>query len=162
MIAGNHELMAQTVDHVAVSCLKVLAMKEEKKKPMMIGLAVLCLGLAGAIAYMNRPKRSGLDSVPRGQMIWVKCGNPDCETEYEIDEKDYWEYIEKHRNPMSLSVPPLTCKDCEKRSIFRAVKCGKCGIVFFHGTNKTSFADTYPECGFSKMKEQRRSGRGER
>ena len=133
-------------------------MKAQNKKLIQIVVIMLCLGLAGAIVCVSRPGRSGLDSIPRGQMIWVKCSNPDCGAEYEIDEKDYWEYIEEHRNPMSLSVPPLTCKDCEKKSIFRAVRCEKCGLVFFHGTNQTSFADTCPECGFSKMKEQRRSG----
>ena len=134
-------------------------MIEGKKKPVMIGFIVVCLGLAGAIAYMSRSERSGLDSVPRGQMIWVKCRNPDCATEYQIDNKDYWEYIEKHRNPMLLSVPSLICRDCEKGSVFRAVKCEKCGLVFFHGTVHGDFADTCPECGFSKMEEQRRSGR---
>ena len=137
-------------------------MKEGKKKPIKIAIIIVCLGLAGAIAFMSRPGRSGLDSVPRGQMIWVKCGNPDCGAEYQIDNKDYWEYIEKHRNPMSLSVPPLTCRGCEKKSIFRAVKCEKCGLIFFHGTNQTSFADTCPECGFSTRGEQRRSGHNER
>ena len=143
-------------------CMRVESMKESKKKQIKITVVIVCLGLAGAIVYMSRPERSGLDSVPRGQMIWVKCGNPDCGAEYEIDNKDYWEYIEKHRNPMSLSAPPLTCRDCGKRSIFRAVKCEKCSLVFFHGTNQTSFADTCPECGFSKMKEQRRPGHNER
>ena len=38
------------------------------------------------------------------------------------------------------------------------VKCEKCGLVFFHGTNQTSYSDTCPECGFSKMKKQRESG----
>ena len=137
-------------------------MEESKKKQMMIGLIVMCLGLAAAIAYMSRSKRSGLDSVPRGQMIWVKCRNPDCAAEYEMDNKDYWEYVEKYRNPMSVSVPPLTCRDCEKKSVFRAVKCEKCELLFFHGTVRGGYADTCPKCGFSKMKEQRTSGREER
>jgi hypothetical protein len=137
-------------------------MTESNKKLIKIVTVIVCLGLAGAIVYTSRSRRSGLDSIPRGQLIWVKCGNPDCATEYEIDEKDYWEYIEEHRNPMSLSVPPLTCKDCEKTSIFRAIKCEKCGLVFFYGTNQTSFADTCPDCGFSKRKEQRTPGRDER
>lgn len=137
-------------------------MKEGKKKQIMIGSIVVCLGLASAIAYMSRPRRSGLDSVPRGQMIWVKCRNPDCGAEYQIDNKDYWEYIEEHRNPMSLSVPSLICRDCEKKSVFRAVKCEKCGLLFFHGTVRGGFADTCPKCNFSRMKEQRTSGREER
>jgi len=137
-------------------------MKEGDKKLIKTVIIIACLGLAGAIVYLSRTERSGLDSVPRGQMIWVKCSNPDCGTEYEIDEKDYWEYIEQHRNPMAMSVPPLTCKECQKKSIYRAVKCEKCGQIFFHGTNQTSFADTCPKCGFSKMAEQRRSGQHER
>jgi len=136
--------------------------KEGNKKLIKIAIIIVCLGLAGVIVCMSRPGRSGLGSVPRGQVIWVKCNNPDCGTEYEIDEKDYWEFVEKQRDPMSLSMPALICKDCGKRSVFRAVKCLKCGLVFFHGTNRTSFADTCPECGFSKMKEQRGSGSDER
>ena len=133
-------------------------MEEGKKRQTMIGFIVVCLSLATAIAYMSRSKRSGLDSVPRGQMIWVKCGKLDCGAEYQIDNKDYWEYVEKHRNPMSLSAPALTCRDCENRSAFRAVECEKCGLIFFHGTIHGGFADTCPNCGFSRMKEQRTSG----
>jgi len=137
-------------------------MKEGDKKLIKTVIIIVCLGLAGTIVYMSRPRRSGLDSVPRGQMIWVKCANTDCGAEYEIDNRDYWEHIEKHRNPMSLSVPALVCRNCGKKSVFRAVKCEKCGLIFFHGTNQTSFADTCPGCGFSKMKERRRSGHEER
>jgi ribosomal protein L37E len=134
-------------------------MKKANKKLIKIFIIIVCLGSAGAIAFKSRSGRSGLDSVPRGQMIWVKCSNPDCQAEYEVDNKDYWEYVEEHRNPMSLSVPPLICRQCDKKSVFKAVKCEKCGLVFFHGTNQTSYADTCPKCGFSKMKKQRESGR---
>lgn len=136
-------------------------MDEGKKRQLMIGVTVVCLGLATAIAYMSRSGRSGLDSVPRGQMIWVKCGKADCGAEYQIDNKDYWEYIEEHRNPMSLSIPALVCRDCESKSVFRAVKCEKCGLIFFHGTVRGNFADTCPECGFSRMEEQRKPGHEE-
>ena len=88
-------------------------MKENSRKLIKIATIIVCLGLAGAIVYISRPARSGLDSVSRGQMIWVKCRNPDCAVEYQIDNKDYWEYVEEHRNPMSLAAPSLICRDCE-------------------------------------------------
>ncbi len=134
-------------------------MEERKKKPIMLGVIVVCLVLAGAIAYMNRPKRSGLDSIPSGQMIWVKCANSDCGAEYQIDRKGYLEYKEKHQNPMSLSAPPLVCEKCEKKSVFKAVKCEKCGLIFVYGAAPKGFADRCPECGYSKIEEQRKRGR---
>ena len=135
-------------------------MEESRKKPIMIGAIVVCVAVAGAITYMNRSKSSDtFDNMKRGEMIWVKCRNPDCEAEYQIDEKDYFTYLRE--NPVGLTTPPLFCEKCGEESVFKAVKCEKCGLVFEPGAVPKDFPDRCPnpQCGYSKTEEIRKRAR---
>lgn len=100
-------------------------------------------------------KTSGLESI---EMLWVKCNNPDCEAEYQTSKRGYFEYAQKHIDPMAMVAPPAVCKKCGKESIYRAEKCGNpdCGLVFFRGTVPNDFADRCPECGYSETEEIRK------
>ena len=129
-------------------------MEDSKKKPIMVVVVLVCLGLAGAVTYMSRTESGGAESLERGEMMWVKCNNPDCGAEYQIDTKDYLMYIQEHMKGMST--PPLVCKECGKKSVYKAVKCGKCGLIFFSGTVSEDIADRCPECGFSKTEDDRK------
>ena len=123
-------------------------MEDSKKKPIMIGVVVACLVLAGLITYTSRSGKTGLEAMKSGEMIWVKCSNPDCGAEYQVDKKDYLEHLQKRQ--------PLTCKECGQDSLSRAVKCEKCGLVFFMGASGfDDFQDRCPECGYSKIEEDR-------
>ena len=136
-------------------------MEESKKKPIMIAVVVACLILAGIITFATKSGSSGgFDSIKRGEMIWVKCSNPDCGAEYQIDNKDYLEYIKEHSSPMSLVAAPLVCKECGQESVYKAVKCAKCGLVFFSGTVPNDFADRCPECSYSQTEEGRKKAAG--
>lgn len=129
-------------------------MEEGTKKAVMVIIVVVCLTAAGVITYMTR---SGGGSVLRpGTMIWVKCNNPDCAAEYEIDQKDYLDFIRENAIPGFATVPPMKCEQCGEDSVFRAVKCEECGKVFFPGTVEGSYQDKCPDCGYSKLESRRR------
>lgn len=114
-----------------------------------------CLILAGLIVYLNLPNATGIDAIDPGEKMLVKCANPDCVTSYEIEKRDYYDYVQKNANPAAMSVPPLICQKCSKESIYRAEKCSKCQTIFFYDEKDVDFPDTCPECGYSAMRAAR-------
>jgi predicted Zn-ribbon and HTH transcriptional regulator len=131
------------------------------KNTIYVIVIAVCLVLAVVIFLVTRGGGSaGLDTMQRGELTWVMCNNPACKATYEIDLKDYYtELQEKARiNPVMAGTPALVCKECNEESIFRAVKCEKCGHMFFHG-NPADFDDRCPECKFSKIEDERRKRR---
>jgi len=119
-------------------------------------LALFLLG--GVITYITHPVESGTE-VFKGQLVWVKCSNPDCEEAYQMDKKVYFDSVEElvRQNPMSMQTPPLVCQKCGKENIYRAEKCEKCGLIFFRGAaGRGDFADRCPECGYSRSEEIRK------
>ena len=134
-------------------------MDEDKKKKIMMIVVIACLVLAGGITYLTQSDGmdSGLDEL-KGQMIWVKCGNPDCGTTYEMDKKEFYEFIQANMNldnPMA-SAPPLPCNKCGKKSIYQAVKCEKCGEIFFANAKANDYSDRCTKCGYSHTEETRK------
>ncbi len=105
----------------------------------------------------------GIKSIKGEDLMWVMCQNPNCKSAYQIDKKDYYTQIdEKMRaNPMSIQTPALTCQKCGQNSVYRAVKRPKCGHMFFYG-KRGDFDDRCPECGFSKMEDERKKARERR
>jgi hypothetical protein len=73
-------------------------MTSDKKKLAMLGIIVVCFGLAVGITVYRRHKEGsvprGIESIKRGDMTWVKCDNAACEAEYQMDKRDYFEYLE--------------------------------------------------------------------
>jgi hypothetical protein len=64
-------------------------MEDSRKKPIMIGVIVVCLIVAGLITFAKRSgSKSGIDSIPDEKMTWVKCNNPSCKAEYQMSEKE--------------------------------------------------------------------------
>ena len=127
-------------------------MEESKKKPIMIAIVVACLVLAGTITYITSSGGSGgIDSIKRGEMVWVKCSNPDCVAEYQMGKRDYYEYIEEHQ--VGMSNPALVCKECGEETVYRAEKCPECGAIFFLGSVRGDYQDRCPECGYSKTEQ---------
>lgn len=132
-------------------------MEESKKKAIMIVVIVACLVLAGTITYRRTVGASEDLSAFAGQTIWVVCTNEDCEAQYMMDKKDYYEDVTKKGK--GFSIPALVCKDCGEESIYITEKCEKCGTVFFKGSVQEagSFSDTCPECGHSAFETKRRN-----
>jgi ribosomal protein L40E len=118
-----------------------------------------CLILAGIIFLVTKSGGTGgVEDLPRGEMYLVKCNNEACGATYEIDRVDYYKAVDQkaRANPMSLQTPALVCQKCGKESVFRAVKCEKCGNVFFWG-NPSDFNDRCPKCGYSAEEAKRKA-----
>ncbi len=137
-------------------------MEEGKKKTIMIGVIVVCLVLAGAVTYFRtvgaREDLSGF----AGQMIWVVCTNTDCGVQYSMDKQVFYE--EAKKKGKGYAVRALTCKECDEDSLYKAIKCEKCGEVFFKGAvmKEGVFEDTCPECGHSELKAKQQKMLGQK
>ena len=128
-------------------------------------IIVACIVLAALVFVLTRGGSGGIDSLKRGELIWVKCKNKSCNAEYQMDNKDYHEALQEKMkaNPMMMTLP-LTCKKCGKDSVFKAVKCEKCGTVFFEGAaGLDDFSDRCPKCGHSAteaLRKERKAQQG--
>jgi len=127
-------------------------MEESKKKRIMVGIIVVCLGLAGIITFRTLSGGPGIPGHFAKEMTWVKCRNPDCGAGYEITKMEYFKYVQKHDDPRLSEAPPLVCTKCGQKGIYIAIKCEKCGLVFERGTIPGDFEDRCPnpECSYSK------------
>ena len=138
-------------------------MEDSKKKPIMIGVIIVCFAVAGLVFFTRGSGSGGIDDIPDDKMTWVKCNNPSCKAEYEMSEKQYFKAMAKRFNPNpNAGPPPLTCEKCGKESVFQAVKCvnPSCGEVFFRVTN--DFFDRCPKCKQSETEEIRKKRLAER
>lgn len=134
-------------------------MEDSKKKPILIGIIVGCIVLAGVILYTTMLKPTGgIPSKFAKEQVWVKCNDKDCGSEYEMNKKAFFEFIEK--NAVGMTAPPLKCEKCSKDTVYRAVKCEKCGKVFFYG-NPGDYADRCPDCSYSKIENDRKAAAGQ-
>ncbi|MBA7539701.1 hypothetical protein ES705_31982 [subsurface metagenome] len=135
-------------------------MEESRKKPVMIGVIVVCIIITGLITFARRGGGSGgIDGIPDDEMTWVKCSNPSCKAEYEMSKQRYHKEVQERYNRMVQTTPLLTCKQCSKDSLFRAVKCANpsCGIVFIEGIEgRKNPPDRCPDCGKSETEEIRK------
>ncbi|MDD5063220.1 MAG: hypothetical protein PHQ35_00470 [Phycisphaerae bacterium] len=134
-------------------------MEEGKKKIIMIGIIVACIVAAIVITVASQSGADGgIASIKRGTMIWIKCRSPKCENTWQMDKKDYFEYIEKNRSGMT--VPGIVCPKCNEASGYRAEKCQKCDIIFERGTGN-DLPDRCPKCGYSALEDMRKKARGD-
>lgn len=118
----------------------------------MLGACGVLLATAGSKPVY--PKKGGLSSEEAAWKIWVKCRNPQCQAEYQMTEKEYFEYVKKHHDPKTMKPGPLVCKKCGRKSAYRAIKCKGCGSVFFYPSKKgRGYGDGCPKCGYSRIKE---------
>lgn len=141
-------------------------MDEGKKKPIMIGVIVGSVVLAGAITFMARgPSSEGLNSIPAEKMIWVTCRNDKCGANYEMQMREYYgqmEDIQKQSGAMMMMAPPLICEKCNEESIYKAFKCPKCGAIFEGNIKKGDFEDRCPKCGSSEIERRRKEKAADR
>jgi hypothetical protein len=138
---------------------------DESKKPILIGVIVVCLVGAGGITWWTRGKKSqGINSIPADDITWVKCRKPGCEAEYDMSTREYYSTLEARQkeNPAMLMMPTLICRECNDESLYRAEKCAKCGLVFEVGWKRGDFEDRCPKegCGFSQIEADRKAAAG--
>jgi hypothetical protein len=130
-------------------------------KSAMVGIIVVCLGLAVLIFYKFGSASEGPDlDVFEGELVWVKCANPDCKQAYQMDKKKYFEQVQKQtrQSPTSRGPILIVCEKCGKRNLFEVVKCGNsdCGAIFRRGAaGAVDFADRCPKCRYSQTEKDR-------
>ncbi len=123
------------------------------------GIIVGCILLAVIVFMVTRSGGgAGLDSLSDAEMTWVKCMK--CGQSYEMGLKEYYEELnEKAKaNPTPMPVAhPLTCQKCGQNAVRKAVKCEKCGEVFFEYSVPNDFPDRCPECKHSATEAKRKA-----
>jgi DNA-directed RNA polymerase subunit M/transcription elongation factor TFIIS len=130
-------------------------MEESRKKVYMLGLIAVLVISAGFITFLTMFNNSNHLNELKGQIVWLKCRNPECTYTSEKDMKEYYEELQNNLSSNARRVTALTCPKCGQRSLYEAVKCEKCGNIFFIDRYKRDYFDRCPKCGFSKEEKQR-------
>lgn len=134
-------------------------MDEAKKKPVMIGIIVVCLGVAAFITFRGGDVKP-IEEVPEDAMVWMKCVNTKCNggtTVYEMSKREYRAFQKEHVE--EETTPGANCQMCGKPSAFRAMKCPKCGNVFISGeAGPKDISDRCLKCKFSVREEAQKQG----
>jgi hypothetical protein len=129
-------------------------MEQSMKKPVMVAVIVICLISAGVITFMTLGKGDAPPAYLADETTWVKCRKPDCEAFYEINLRDYHVHVQKQHNWQVDEAPPMTCTKCDEPSVYRAIKCQNCELVFEMGSIPATYNDRCPKCRYSKLEER--------
>lgn len=134
------------------------------KNAIYLIVIVVCLLVAGFVTYkyVFAGSSGGLSSIPEDELVWVKCNNPACKAEYQMNKRKFFEEVEKRFNPLVQTTPPLVCEKCGQESLYEAVKCANCGNIFFKGVVHGDIEDRCPECGHSAIEDSRKARLAER
>lgn len=128
-------------------------MEEGKKKQILIGVVVICLVVAAVMAFSGGEPDGTSTSRFKGKQVWIKCANEECAAEYQMDKEQYFIALRENMDPQVIGIPGLPCKECDEPSIYRAIKCAKCEMVFFKGESGPGKIDECPDCGYSESRE---------
>lgn len=131
-------------------------MEKSKKKVFMVSIIAVSLILAGFVTFSTMYKNSSYLNKLKGQTVWLKCQNPECNHTFEMDMKDYYDYLQNNRSSNVMRASALPCPKCGQMSSYEAIKCDKCGNIFFVDRVKRDYFDRCPKCGFSKEEQQRK------
>ena len=126
-------------------------MEDSKKKPIMIGIIIVCLTIAAVVFIKTHSQGSDFTPV-KGLKIWLKCTNEACGAEYEIELQKYQELMSEQGGlpPMNMmQAPVLVCEKCGKKSAYVAEKCRKCGTVYIMDNSGKC-----PKCGFDGSEDE--------
>jgi DNA-directed RNA polymerase subunit RPC12/RpoP len=121
-------------------------MEDGKKKKVMMIIIAACLLVAAALAFFTGSRKGKIPSF-EGETVTLLCINPDCLATYEMGMHEYYKYIKEHRNPMSLSAPPMVCEKCQEQSAHKGFKCEKCDNAFLPFAAQERTPDVCPKCG---------------
>jgi len=127
-------------------------MDEAKRKPIMIGIIVVCLGVAAYITFRSGGGVKPIEEVPEDATITMKCVNIKCNAVFEMSLREYRDFQKEHIE--KETTPGVTCQSCGKPSAFEAMICSKCGHVFMSGeSGRGDFPDRCPKCKYSAREE---------
>jgi predicted Zn-ribbon and HTH transcriptional regulator len=122
------------------------------------GVIVGCLVVAGVVVFATRGGGpGGIEDLSNETKVWVTCAA--CDASYEMGEKQFYEQLRQKSaelaNPMATA--RLTCQQCGKDAVVKAVKCEKCGEVFPEGIVPNDFDDRCPKCKHSATEAKRKA-----
>jgi len=138
-------------------------MEESTKKPLMIGIIVACIVIAGIVTFWTRKgSEKGIKSLDPTKSTWLKCNNSECGHEFEMNLREYFKYLQDNVDPATMVTPPIVCPKCGEEACFRAAKCNECGHIFFMNSVAGTFKDTCPKCGYSQIKIDRQNAAAKR
>ena len=121
-------------------------MEDSKKKPLMLIIIGVCLSVAAIMFFFTRSQKAKIPGF-EGETVALMCSNPDCQATHEMDKHEYYKYVQKNRNPLSLSAPPIVCKECGEESVLKAFNCEECDVVFLPYAAQGDLPGICPECG---------------
>ena len=127
----------------------------KKKDGIKIVIIVAALSLAVVVYVHSQSSSPGIAGY-KGQVVYLKCSNPNCGYVWKMDKGDYFQMIhEKYHDEEK----PVACPKCGS-SAYRAVKCPKCGKVFIRSRMQADgVVDRCPQCGYSEAQPQGRQRR---
>lgn len=122
-------------------------MDPEKSKPIMIGVAVVCLAAAAGIFWWQF---GGGESAPKTpESIKMKCTA--CGNVWDMPFKEFQEKVMQAGGPMAIMPGMLTtfdCPKCNKKAAVQAETCKGCGEVFILNWQQNPEGKC-PKCGKS-------------
>lgn len=122
-------------------------MDSEKSKPIMIGVAVVCLAVAAGILWWQFGGGEGAGQTP--ESIKMKCAA--CGNVWDMPFKEFQEKLTQMGGPMMMmpGQPMLfDCPKCSKKAAMQAETCKSCGEVFILDWQRNPQGKC-PKCGKS-------------
>lgn len=124
------------------------------RRTVMIVVVIVCLGVASAIAWTNRPQKKAFGPSEPTLML---CCESDCGHVFDVAPADYTARL-KEVGPRGAMAPiAFACPQCQKMSGYAAFRCPKCEHVFIKGASGNDFADRCPACNYSATEEMRQN-----
>ena len=126
------------------------------KTTSIIIIVVCLLGAIIGLKFFFSSDSGGINDLPSGESIWVKCKS--CQAEYQMDLREFYKEVEANTDPtMAVVTPGIKCEKCGKNTVYEAIKCPKCGTVFFPNSVPGKTDDTCPKCGYSEKDKSRKN-----
>ena len=137
-------------------------MDEDTKKHLAIGVAVICLLIAGIVFYrtMFAGSAGGGDMGDREiALLCATCGG------FEIPADEFRELMSKQGPDMMMGMPgmpgqmmAMECPKCAKKTCYMAQKCQQCENIFVFGQARDqNYPDRCPKCSFSAMEDRQKN-----
>ena len=129
-------------------------MDDSKKKMIMLGAVIICL--IGAVVMFSKSRSSNVKAIGGSKDVAFKCTAEDCGSEFTMSLSEYNKLTKKQfpgGMPMGGAQVVAECPVCKEKIAIPAIKCTKCGKIFFSNTVEGDYPDICPECGFSRLQE---------
>jgi predicted Zn-ribbon and HTH transcriptional regulator len=129
------------------------------KNTIYAAIIVVCILVAVVVFIKTRSGNdAGIESIAETEQTWVKCMK--CNASYEMGMRQYYKELEEkaRANPTPMPIAhPLTCQKCGQDAVRKAVKCEKCGNIFFESSIPGDLADRCPQCKHSAIEAKRKA-----